>query len=290
MNDDGSGIRARGEEALGDLAQALLENPLFSQALGRALGAGEKAVAGPEDGARRDRPGLAPATSSGSSGGSARSPTGSRRSRIWSTASSARSSGSSRPRAHPRPEVAGSSSRPFGLGPRRASSRAATAIRPRRSASASSGSSSSASGARVRDDEGGREREPPLGGLRGEPGGLQVDGSGRRAATGSPGRTAVRGRRSALSSSAPGPAPASSRASGQVRVQLPARGDAGAGDRRRATTRTPSGSRVPGSRRCRPGSRAQAELGELAEDERRARGRRSRSPAPSARGPAAVCP
>lgn len=44
MTDDGSGIRARGEEALGDLAQALLENPLFSQALGRALGAGEKAV------------------------------------------------------------------------------------------------------------------------------------------------------------------------------------------------------------------------------------------------------
>ncbi len=44
MTDDGSGIRARGEEALGDLAQALLENPLFSQALGRALGAGEKAA------------------------------------------------------------------------------------------------------------------------------------------------------------------------------------------------------------------------------------------------------
>lgn len=44
MTDDGNGIRARGEEALGDLAQALLENPLFSQALGRALGAGEKAV------------------------------------------------------------------------------------------------------------------------------------------------------------------------------------------------------------------------------------------------------
>jgi hypothetical protein len=44
MTDDDGGIRARGEEALGDLAQALLENPLFSQALGRALGAGEKAV------------------------------------------------------------------------------------------------------------------------------------------------------------------------------------------------------------------------------------------------------
>lgn len=46
MNDDGraGGIRARGEEAVGDLAQALLENPLFSQALGKALGAGERAA------------------------------------------------------------------------------------------------------------------------------------------------------------------------------------------------------------------------------------------------------
>lgn len=45
--DDGGGaggVRARGEEALGDLAQALLENPLFSQAVGTALGAGEKAM------------------------------------------------------------------------------------------------------------------------------------------------------------------------------------------------------------------------------------------------------
>lgn len=38
------GIRARGEEAVADLAQALLENPLFSQALGKALGAGERAA------------------------------------------------------------------------------------------------------------------------------------------------------------------------------------------------------------------------------------------------------
>jgi hypothetical protein len=37
-------LRARGEEAVGELAQALLENPLFSNALGRALGAGERAV------------------------------------------------------------------------------------------------------------------------------------------------------------------------------------------------------------------------------------------------------
>ena len=43
MTDESSGIRARSEEAIGELAQALLENPLFSQALGRALGAGEKA-------------------------------------------------------------------------------------------------------------------------------------------------------------------------------------------------------------------------------------------------------
>ena len=39
-----SGIRAKGEEALGDLADALLDNPVFSQALSRALGAGERAV------------------------------------------------------------------------------------------------------------------------------------------------------------------------------------------------------------------------------------------------------
>ena len=37
-------LRARGEEALGDLAQALLENPLFNQALTAALGAGERAA------------------------------------------------------------------------------------------------------------------------------------------------------------------------------------------------------------------------------------------------------
>jgi TolA-binding protein len=39
-----SGIRARGEEAIGDLAQALLDNPVFSQALGKAVGAGERAM------------------------------------------------------------------------------------------------------------------------------------------------------------------------------------------------------------------------------------------------------
>lgn len=44
MSDEGPGMRARGEEAIGDLAQALLENPLFSGALGKALGAGERAA------------------------------------------------------------------------------------------------------------------------------------------------------------------------------------------------------------------------------------------------------
>ena len=38
------GVRARGEEALGDLAQALLDNPLFSQAMSTAIGAGERAA------------------------------------------------------------------------------------------------------------------------------------------------------------------------------------------------------------------------------------------------------
>jgi uncharacterized Ntn-hydrolase superfamily protein len=36
----GGGFRSRGEEVIGDLAQSLLENPLFSQ----ALGAGERAA------------------------------------------------------------------------------------------------------------------------------------------------------------------------------------------------------------------------------------------------------
>lgn len=40
-----SGLRSRGEEAIGELAQALLENPIFNSALGRALGAGERAAA-----------------------------------------------------------------------------------------------------------------------------------------------------------------------------------------------------------------------------------------------------
>jgi chromosome segregation ATPase len=39
-----SGLRARGEEALGDLAQAMLDNPLLSQAVGKALDAGERAA------------------------------------------------------------------------------------------------------------------------------------------------------------------------------------------------------------------------------------------------------
>ena len=38
------GIRARGEEALNDLAQALLDNPIFHQAVTTAIGAGERAA------------------------------------------------------------------------------------------------------------------------------------------------------------------------------------------------------------------------------------------------------
>jgi hypothetical protein len=40
----GGGLRGRGEEALSDLAEALLDNPLFSQALTKAAGAGERAA------------------------------------------------------------------------------------------------------------------------------------------------------------------------------------------------------------------------------------------------------
>jgi chromosome segregation ATPase len=40
---DERGMRARGEEALGDLAEALLDNPMFNSALAAALGAGERA-------------------------------------------------------------------------------------------------------------------------------------------------------------------------------------------------------------------------------------------------------
>jgi hypothetical protein len=37
-------MRARGEEALAELADAMLDNPLLNQALSTALGAGERAV------------------------------------------------------------------------------------------------------------------------------------------------------------------------------------------------------------------------------------------------------
>jgi uncharacterized Ntn-hydrolase superfamily protein len=47
-DDDQRGLRDKisstSEEAIGNLAQALLENPVFNSALGTALGAGEKAV------------------------------------------------------------------------------------------------------------------------------------------------------------------------------------------------------------------------------------------------------
>jgi septal ring factor EnvC (AmiA/AmiB activator) len=38
------GFRSRGTDAVGDLANALLENPVFEQALATALGMGEKAA------------------------------------------------------------------------------------------------------------------------------------------------------------------------------------------------------------------------------------------------------
>lgn len=47
MENEGEGLKNRvqnaGGQAAGDLANALLENPLFSQALGAAMGAKEKA-------------------------------------------------------------------------------------------------------------------------------------------------------------------------------------------------------------------------------------------------------
>jgi chromosome segregation ATPase len=42
--EDRSTMRARGEEAVGELAQALLDNPVFHSAISRALGAGERAL------------------------------------------------------------------------------------------------------------------------------------------------------------------------------------------------------------------------------------------------------
>lgn len=42
--EDDNGIRAKGEEALTELAQAIAENPLVGGALARALGAGERAA------------------------------------------------------------------------------------------------------------------------------------------------------------------------------------------------------------------------------------------------------
>ena len=45
MNEhDERSVRAKGEEALGDLAQAVLDNPVLSEAISRALGAGERAA------------------------------------------------------------------------------------------------------------------------------------------------------------------------------------------------------------------------------------------------------
>jgi chromosome segregation ATPase len=44
MGGDQGTLRERGEEALSDLAQAIVDNPVFSGALARALGAGERAA------------------------------------------------------------------------------------------------------------------------------------------------------------------------------------------------------------------------------------------------------
>jgi len=41
------GLRARGSDAVTELANALLDNPLFSQALSTAFGVGEKAAQAP---------------------------------------------------------------------------------------------------------------------------------------------------------------------------------------------------------------------------------------------------
>ncbi len=41
---DDDGIRARGEQAVGDLAQSLLDNPMFNGALSAAFGARERAI------------------------------------------------------------------------------------------------------------------------------------------------------------------------------------------------------------------------------------------------------
>lgn len=41
---ESGGMRARGEEALSEFAHALLDSPLFNNAVARALGAGERAA------------------------------------------------------------------------------------------------------------------------------------------------------------------------------------------------------------------------------------------------------
>lgn len=44
MSEPIDSIRSRSEGAIGELAQALIDNPLFGQALGGALGLGERAI------------------------------------------------------------------------------------------------------------------------------------------------------------------------------------------------------------------------------------------------------
>lgn len=42
--EDRSSLRSKGEEAIGELAQAMLENPVFNGAMTKAFGAGERAM------------------------------------------------------------------------------------------------------------------------------------------------------------------------------------------------------------------------------------------------------
>ena len=171
-----SGIRARGEEAVGELAQALIENPLFNSALSRALGAGERAAS-----AQRSAMGalnLPPAaTSSGSSSACGRSRSGSRRSRTAST-----SSPTSSPRSAARRDAQAAiraASGPPAHGHlsalAAASSRRPSAPRLRRA----SPSALAAAARAVRRPPGPRPRRP-RGAQREDSGRLHVDASGPR--------------------------------------------------------------------------------------------------------------
>ena len=81
---DGDSLRARSEQAIGEIAQALIDSPHLHSALQAAFGAREKAIEAQQ--AAMSALNLpSPATSSGWSGASARSRSGSRTSRSSST-------------------------------------------------------------------------------------------------------------------------------------------------------------------------------------------------------------